>query len=640
MMDVDEKLVRVDGLKGVEGKETVNGEVGLERELEGYRTKCEELEERSKKDEERCIMLKMEIEKRMSEFELLRRKFHEFKVEKVGIEEEVEVLKRRNGELVERLNQFEDVNSGVGEEVIELKIENQVLECEKKSAESEAQVWKSKFRELESRVLELEKENLVLRSGQSQLAGMMKSEPEKHGKQTTKPSNAKDEISSEYLDIEGQTVKSSLGDLHAAGTPLLDLSSKQSKQANGRKRCLVSETEKNHRSRVRKQLEFNEGGSLSMKMAPSTPGVARPPSFGIIDISDSEEDVANISCDIPGDVNRMAHSSSDFSPGKTTGDGNKKTSDGNFKRTLSYQSDDEDMKDYKGSSPFISTPKRKRASNIVTTDSERDSDDNIPICKLKTKHLRESDHDSVDSYLNTSPVNAALSEEKVRESPTRRRRLVALRECNVKNEPEQKPHSNSNKGGADYHPSIPTNGDRESDEVEEDESESDTEGENLGGFIVNSSDVSESDDGSDESEDLSDDNVDFNEVLSNIRRSRGVKVKWDFEADMLAAFGKDLELCMKAVCALYRKQTADEKIGKFTYYHNQEGFSQCDALRGSMLAEFLIDGDPQGDVNKSVEELQEYDPKAPELCRTLATHYSKQLFAIYKSKEDPLFLPP
>lgn len=59
-----------------------------------------------------------------------------------------------------------------------------------------------------------------------------------------------------------------------------------------------------------------------------------------------------------------------------------------------------------------------------------------------------------------------------------------------------------------------------------------------------------------------------------------------------------------------------------------------------MLAEFLIDGDPQGDVNKSVEELQEYDPKAPELCRTLATHYSKQLFAIYKSKEDPLFLPP
>ncbi|KAH7853826.1 hypothetical protein Vadar_007018 [Vaccinium darrowii] len=572
-------------------------------------------------------MSELEIKKRMSEFELLGRKFHELEVEKVGIEEEVEVLKRRNGELVERINQFEDVNSGVSEEVIELKIENQVLEYEKKISETEVQVLKSKLRELESRVLELEKENLVFRSGQSQLAGMMKSEPERHGKQTAKPSNAKDEISSEYLDIEGKTVKSSpvenIGDLHASGTPLLDLSSKQFKQANGRKRGLVSQTEKNHRSRVRKQLEFSEGGSLSMKMAPLTPVVARPPSFGINDISDSEEEVANISCDTPGDVNRMAHVSSDFSPGETMGDGNKKTSDGNFKRKLSYQNDDDDMKDYKGSFPFISTPKRKRASNTVTTDSESDSDDNIPICMLKTKHLRESDHDSVDSYLNTFPVNAALSEEKVRESATPRRRLVALRECNVKTEPEQKPHSNSNKDGADYHRSIPTNGDIESDEVEEDELESDTEGENLG-----------------ESEDLSDDNVDFNEVLSKIGRSRGVKVNWAFEADMLAAFGKDLELCMKAVCALYRKQTADEKTGKFTYYHNGEGFSQCDAFRGSELAEFLTDGDPQGDVKKSVEELQEYDPKAPELCSTLASHYSKQLFAIYKSKEDPLFLPP
>lgn len=54
---------------------------------------------------------------------------------------------------------------------------------------------------------------------------------------------------------------------------------------------------------------------------------------------------------------------------------------------------------------------------------------------------------------------------------------------------------------------------------------------------------------------------------------------------------------------------------------------------------FLTDGDSQGDVTKSVEELQKYDPKAIELCRKFATHYSKQLFEIYKSKEDPFFLP-
>jgi hypothetical protein len=52
----------------------------------------------------------------------------------------------------------------------------------------------------------------------------------------------------------------------------------------------------------------------------------------------------------------------------------------------------------------------------------------------------------------------------------------------------------------------------------------------------------------------------FNEVISKIRRSRGVKVKWKFEADMLAAFGKDLELCMKAVCALLMKRLASLRI--------------------------------------------------------------------------------
>lgn len=59
--------------------------------------------------------------------------------------------------------------------------------------------------------------------------------------------------------------------------------------------------------------------------------------------------------------------------------------------------------------------------------------------------------------------------------------------------------------------------------------------------------------------------------------------------------------------------------------------------RGSLLAEFLTDGDPQGDLKKSVEDLHRYHPKAHEMCRKLATHYSKQLFTIYHNKEDPFF---
>lgn len=67
--------------------------------------------------------------------------------------------------------------------------------------------------------------------------------------------------------------------------------------------------------------------------------------------------------------------------------------------------------------------------------------------------------------------------------------------------------------------------------------------------------------------------------------------------------------------------------------------SRCNfSNRGTRLAEFLTNGDPQGNLNKSVKELEEYDPKAIELCRNLATHYSKQLFEIYGNKEDPFFL--
>ena len=79
------------------------------------------------------------------------------------------------------------------------------------------------------------------------------------------------------------------------------------------------------------------------------------------------------------------------------------------------------------------------------------------------------------------------------------------------------------------------------------------------------------------------------------------------------------------------------ELCKATFCQNQRGFSKFDAHRGCTLAQFLINGDPQGDLKKSVKELQAFDPNAVELCRNLATHYSRQLFKIY-NKEDPYFL--
>lgn len=56
------------------------------------------------------------------------------------------------------------------------------------------------------------------------------------------------------------------------------------------------------------------------------------------------------------------------------------------------------------------------------------------------------------------------------------------------------------------------------------------------------------------------------------------------------------------------------------------------------MAEFLIDGDSQGNLKKSVSELQQYDPDGLGDCKKIAFDYSKQLFEIYQKKEDPLFM--
>ncbi|KAK0597981.1 hypothetical protein LWI29_030478 [Acer saccharum] len=90
---------------------------------------------------------------------------------------------------------------------------------------------------------------------------------------------------------------------------------------------------------------------------------------------------------------------------------------------------------------------------------------------------------------------------------------------------------------------------------------------------------SRDDDESSDAQDESDDNEDFGEILSRIKRSKGQNLSWEFEADMLAAFGKDPELRMKAVCALYRQQTSEGKFIKGSLVNNCRGFNKLDTHR-------------------------------------------------------------
>ncbi|KAM0014296.1 hypothetical protein Hdeb2414_s0036g00730361 [Helianthus debilis subsp. tardiflorus] len=191
------------------------------------------------------------------------------------------------------------------------------------------------------------------------------------------------------------------------------------------------------------------------------------------------------------------------------------------------------------------------------------------------------------------------------------------------------------------HLTRPRKSESEDDEDIDGVDEPESEDASLDGFIKESSESvsncdSKSSDSTHESEDALNE---YKSTMDKIRRKKDPNMKWDLEGDMLSDFAKDPRLCMSAVCVLYRQQTADEKESKDTRYQNGRGFSQVDAFRGCQLAEFLTDGDSNGDLNKTVEELEEYDSEGIKRCEKLAKKYSNQLFKIYQNKEDPYFRP-
>ncbi|KAI3927336.1 hypothetical protein MKX01_027567 [Papaver californicum] len=216
-------------------------------------------------------------------------------------------------------------------------------------------------------------------------------------------------------------------------------------------------------------------------------------------------------------------------------------------------------------------------------------------------------------------------------------RLVSLRPCEEKksradgisNDENTSPNNLEMDGSAKE---MVGNQTAEIDEEEvAGETDSESEGDSLGGFMVKRSGISDSGDSSSDS-DHPINKLDSGHVMAMIRRNGNTDLKWQTEDDMLSSFEKDPVLCMEAVCALHRHQTADGSI-KFSC------FSKFVALRGNEIAEFLTDNNPKGELKKSVEELEIFIPEGLEDCKSIATFYSNQLFMIYQNKEDPLFGP-
>lgn len=317
-----------------------------------------------------------------------------------------------------------------------------------------------------------------------------------------------------------------------------------------------------HGKRVRKQLNFEEE-SPRKKMAPLTPAVSRP-LHGIIDIDDSDDEPVVAKLISPHNQKKSEASVSAETQIEV---------ENKLRESVSHcgTKNVENMEGFSDDVIFNSTPKRKRASNIITSDTETDDDDNVPICKVMRWPLQKTNCAQVSLEMNDGPANVSTSacDEAVASATPARRRLVSLRNCDEKR--SQKQNSSSQI-------SEITNGMKDvEDGLENVGSELDTESDSLEGFIVDSSDVSDVGSAS-QSEDLSNGSEGYDEIISKLGRWKK-ELKWEYEADMLAAFGKDSDLCMKAVCALYRQQTSEEKVSKESLFYNKRGFSKFDAVK-------------------------------------------------------------
>ncbi|KAM3379855.1 putative protein isoform X2 [Capsicum galapagoense] len=102
--------------------------------------------------------------------------------------------------------------------------------------------------------------------------------------------------------------------------------------------------------------------------------------------------------------------------------------------------------------------------------------------------------------------------------------------------------------------------------------------------------------------------------------------KWLSEYELCSAFEKDPELCLNAVCALYRQQISENK--------SSYSMSQNDEMSITALGKCLIDGDPE---NKLRVTMSDVSLKDHQKCKRLAIRYCHQLFQIYDSKRDRLF---
>ncbi|KAA8520924.1 hypothetical protein F0562_011597 [Nyssa sinensis] len=550
--------------------------------------------------------MSIEIENRKIDYDLMERKHGEVELKKLEIDFELKKCERERDELREqitRLNEeqrvhhdrsrraeerydkllkdFTKVENEKREVILHLKVKSTNLECvnaAKRRAEGEVEAWKKKFGELELRVLRLEEDTAMLVNGDYSVQ-------KKIGVDLR---NLDEHLGVERLvsdEMKGEKAPSENGkSQNQNGSPNLGHSQPEESLSNFH--------EKVH----------NMAGVVSACDSPVIESngfqAAGPHSSGaIIEISDSDDEMLTV-C-------RKTCLSNVCSSGVILSD--KETTTQRFvKGARSDQTREENGKTCMENCCLASMSKRKLDSCIDIWESEKDHDDDdykTPIGKRKTKLLqkliREDKSSSVNDCLAMPDSGSTGIAKAV--SPSRQGPMF-IRRCEDK-----------------------TGGEKNS-------------GSPLSKFTLDGADSSDSEDSSASSGDETYTDSYIEKKIAEMRGRRDNKT-WAFEMDMRSAFERDPELCMNAMCALYRQQTFTDKSIEGSLFSKNRGFDQFDIFRGTILAKFLIGGDPQGKLKKSVLELQQYDPKGLDDCRKIANRHSRKLFEIYQKKEDPFFLP-
>ncbi|XP_043706152.1 uncharacterized protein LOC122655849 [Telopea speciosissima] len=659
-------------------KDAMKREVELVAELKAHRTRCRELETIRNADKSKWA-LSMELETVKKECISLKYKLSGLEFDKHGIEEELnkykilcdklkekficlqedyivvcEREKRAQGRISTLSEELKKMKDETREKYVQLKVQNRDLVCGKKRAEDELETWKKMFLGLESRVIMLEKDTLVLTNNDPRFILRLEAESrgsvgtisneDKEKKEASFVTKIQEEANGEgdgdgdgasYKTLNcdaGTNIPENVGssccsrdeesrNVQVTGPPCIRIPHELLVNVKEEKDNVSLETNLQDGRRVRRQLESGQEGSTNKKMAGSKPGIGR--SMDVIEIDSDDE---------TSEMNIVAVATSNIrDKGKTP-----VSVDNSFKGVLK---DEKEMAPENCLKRINSSQRGEEHKSIcnITSDSEDENDeDKIPIRKLKMKRLQDLTHESMGVPLNQCSMAPILSfgDCNAEESFTpSRRHLVTLVQCEERKGGLGRTSPGylvGNASDTEYQiegPAAENVQDHEGKDVASDAKG----GASLDRFIVDGSD------GSDDEDSSTDSKEDCELVLSMIRRNKKNKSEWTFEADMLSSFQKDPVLCMKAVCALYKKQTVEEKYIMGSLYLNNWGFSNIDAFRGTYLAKFLMDGASRGALKKTVEELEKHMPGGLDECRRLANQYYKQLFKIYQNKEDPFF---